>query len=675
VTWKYIPAIILISALFAFSKNIVLLNEDFSNIKSGQYSVHVGAHTEYHFLAEAAPKGIWAVSAFRSNVESQLAWKVFKVDGQKMMVQNYVNKQIHTHPMLVAGDSLWTNYSVTAKFAPQSYDDQSGIVFRYQNDRCYYFLGVDGKTAVLKMVNHATDYHKPLEKVLAKETFDWEPGQFLTAHIDVDGERINAGFVDGPLFQVNETTFQKGKIGLASDVPTIYKNVQVITPEIDFKKLVAEKKKWQQISENLQAQNPKPVLWKKINTVGIGVGRNVRFGDLNNDGQIDVLIGQVIHHGPKDRNSELHCLTAKTFDGEQLWQIGTPDPWKDHLTNDVAFQVYDLNNDGKTEILYCKDLKMIVADGATGKTLYSAPTPKTPENKIGPYNMYDRILGDSFYICDLLGDGYPSEIIIKDRYRNLWAFDQKLKLLWQAECQTGHYPFAYDVDDDGRDEIAIGYSMFDENGKMLWSLDDKIKDHADGVAIARMKDSPVLLNAASDQGIFFADLKGNILKQHFVGHVQNPAIANFRDDLPGLEAVSINFWGNQGIIHLYNSDLEIYHDFEPMQYGSMCLPINWTGKTEEFFVLNPNVDEGGMYDGWGRRAVLFPDDGHPDMCNAVLDITGDCRDEVVVWDPNEMWVYTQHDNPRTGKLYKPKRNALYNYSNYQASVSLPGWSK
>ena len=55
----------------------------------------------------------------------------------------------------------------------------------------------------------------------------------------------------------------------------------------------------------------------------------------------------------------------------------------------------------------------------------------------------------------------------------------------------------------------------------------------------------------------------------------------------------------------------------------MCLPINWTGKSEEFFVHNPNVNEGGLYDGWGRKVVEFPDDGHPDMCNAVLNITGD----------------------------------------------------
>jgi len=161
---------------------------------------------------------------------------------------------------------------------------------------------------------------------------------------------------------------------------------------------------------------------------------------------------------------------------------------------------------------------------------------------------------------------------------------------------------------------------------------------------------------------------------YFFGHVQKPALANFRDDLPGLEIVSINFWGNQGIIHYFDSDGDLYYDFEPVQHGSMCLPINWTGKSEEFFVLSPDVTEGGMYDGHGRRVVRFPADGHPYQCNAVLNVTGDCRDEVVVWDPYELWVYTQDDNPKQGRLYKPQRNGLYNYSNYQATVSLPGWS-
>lgn len=58
-------------------------------------------------------------------------------------------------------------------------------------------------------------------------------------------------------------------------------------------------------------------------------------------------------------------------------------------------------------------------------------------------------------------------------------------------------------------------------------------------------------------------------------------MANFRSDLPGLETVTINFWDNQGIVHFYDPDGNVYHDFEPNQFGSMCLPLNWTVKGEE----------------------------------------------------------------------------------------------
>jgi hypothetical protein len=203
------------------------------------------------------------------------------------------------------------------------------------------------------------------------------------------------------------------------------------------------------------------------------------------------------------------------------------------------------------------------------------------------------------------------------------------------------------------------------------SLDDELSDHADGVAIVpyREGEDPVIMIAASDEGMIFLDLEGTIIKHHYIGHVQNPAVANFRDDLEGLETISVNFWGNQGLIHFFDSSGEIYHSFEPNHYGSMLFPLNWTGKSEEFFVTNANVDEGGVYDGWGRKVLEFPDDGHPDMAYVCLDLTGDVRDEIVVWNPHEIWIYTQEDNQLEGELYQPRRNPMYNLSNYQATVS------
>jgi len=653
-----------------------LLKDDFNSLKSGLFFDVVGAHAEYHYLPQVSPRGNWVVSSYKSD-ESQRAWRVIEENGAKIMFQSSRSKQGYYHPMIIAGDPLWQNYTVRVSFAPESREAQSGLVFRYQNDRCYYFFGVNGTKAILKLVRHATAFHQPYEKVLAERDFTWSPGRYLTAVVEVSGRHIRAQVDGTTVLEADDTTYGTGKIGLTSDVPTRYRQVTVTTAAADKRLFLERASQRERESERLQAANPRPVLWKKVSTEGFGVGRNLRFGDLDADGQVDVLIGQVVHHGPKDRNSELSCLTAMTFDGKVLWRVGEPDPWKNNLTNDVAFQIHDLDGDGRNEVVYYMNMELIVADGATGKAKHKTATPATPSDVKPPYNRFGRILVDAMYFCDVRGSGYPRDIIIKTRYTHLWALNDRLEVLWNAACKTGHYPFAYDVDSDGKDELAVGYSLLDDDGTFLWSLDSRLRDHADGVAIVRFKPAsePRLLCAASDEGLFFADLNGNILKQHYVGHVQNPAIANFRDDLAGIEAVSINFWGNQGIIHFFNAEGDIYHDFEPCQHGSMCLPVNWTGRSEEYFVLSANVEEGGLFDGWGRRVVTFPADGHPDMCYAVLDITGDCRDEVVVWDPYEIWVYTQHDNPKKERLYKPVRNPLYNYSNYQATVSLPGWSE
>jgi len=666
-----------VATVLAAQSSATLFEDGFGQMRTGSLGSVLGAHAEYHYLPEVGPKGNWWISTFTGSGLAQRAWRIARHNDLPVLLQTYENKAVHTHPMVIGGDELWTDYTVTARFGPEAGKGRCGLVFRYQNDRCNYFFGVEGQTAVLKMIQHETAFRVPFEKVLASKEFAWKPGEELTAQVTVTGPRIEAK-LNNLVLTAQDTNYMHGQIGLVSDVPAWFGPVRVTATPAEAARVATARAKLKSEEAARTAANPKLVLWKKFKIEGFGVGRNVRFGDLDGDGQIDMLFGQIHHHGPKDGNTELSCLTAVTLDGKTLWQVGDPDAWKDHLTDDVAFQIHDIDGDGKNEVVYCMNMELIVADGKTGKTKYKVPTPETPANTPEPRNRFPRILGDAMYFCDFRGQGRAGDIVLKDRYNSLWAFDQNLKQLWQAQCNTGHYPFAFDVDGDGKDELIQGYTLFDHTGKKIWSLDDQLKDHADGVAIVRFdldpKSEPRALMASSDEGMVYVDMRGKILHHHRVGHTQNPVVADFRTDLPGLESLTIDFWGDQGIVNLYDAPGNIYYQFEPCQHGSMCKPINWTGQPPEYWVLSPNVEDGGFFDGWGRRVVVFPADGHPDQCYEVLDITGDCRDEVVVWDPYEVWIYTQSDGPKTGKLYKPKRNPLYNCSNYQTSVSLPGWS-
>jgi hypothetical protein len=280
--------------------------------------------------------------------------------------------------------------------------------------------------------------------------------------------------------------------------------------------------------------------------------------------------------------------------------------------------------------------------------------------------------------ANLTGRSGQRDIVLKDRYRHFWAFNRDLEPLWQGADDTGHYPYPYDVDGDGRDELFIGHSRWDHAGRRVWSLDGKLKDHVDALAVGNFsgdpKAPPRVYWSSSDEAFVMLDLQGNVLKQVRVGHTQTAAVGKFRPELPGLQYVTTNFWKNPGIMSLFDADGNLLQQAEPIHTGSPTLPVNWRGDGQELVLLSGNAREGGMVDGHFRRAVMFPDDGHPDLAAAVLDLTGDARDEVVLWDTDRVWIYTQDGPPASGRVYAPLRNPRYNDSNYRANISLPRWS-
>jgi len=658
--------------------SVDLFYDDFSRFPPGWLSTPVGqlngAIQEVHYLPNrGVPLGPWA------NVICYLdAWVAGDEDGQPYLEQHLINDQAPLmNPTLITGDQDWGDYTVEVKVKPLSLAEMAGVVFRYQTNRHYYLFSISGGNKARLRVR------LPFEKTfriadwreLASTDFNYDTLAYHNLKVENSGDRIRC-FIDGLLvIESQDDEIVRGQAGVTANIPARFQQFRVSASEAAKERIERRINQREAELASLRAQNPQPKLWKKFSTPRFGAGRNIRFGDLDGDGVIDMLIAQNIPRVRGDGFDQISCLTAVTLDGKVLWQLGRPDPRNGMLTNDTPFQIQDIDGDGRNEVVMIRDFKLQILEGRTGKLKRWAWMPPAPaKNQVRPYELNN---GDSLAFFNLTGKARRSDILVKDRYNNFWTFDSELKLLWQGSAMTGHFPFPFDADGDGRDEVLIGYSMWDHAGRLLWNRENKFSDHVDGAAMGnfsgRDKAEPRVYAVCSDEGFLVMDRQGNILKQVRIGHAQNESIAKFRSDLPGLQLMTVTFWKNPGIVTLFDADGNILAQEEPIHSGSPLLPVNWRGDGREFALLSGNVREGGMIDGYLRRVVMFPDDGHPDLAAYVTNLTGDARDEIILLDQDRVWIYTQ-DRPLTGsKVYAPIRNPLYNESNYRAVVSLPHW--
>jgi hypothetical protein len=658
-----------------------LFRDDFSRYPAGLLSQPMGqlngAIQEYHYIEH---RGI-RTHPWRNPIVHLDSWAVSDEEGKPYIEQHLVNDMTgRTTPLFVTGDEEWADYTVGVSMKPLSLRELAGVVFRYHTSRHYYLFALRGGNEAVLLVRN------PIEKELrradwrqiATAPFQYDVRRYYRLEVESSGSAIRASIDGKRVLEASDSGLLKGQAGLMANVPARFQEFAVTASDAAAKAIEQRIRDRQNALAALRQSNPQPRLWKTFTTPGYGTGRNVRFGDLDGDGRIDMLFAQNIPRVRGDAFDHISCLTAVTLDGRVLWQLGRPDPRNGLLTNDTPFQIHDLDGDGRNEVVLVRDFQLQVLEGATGKLRQRAWMPAAAQdNKDRPYELNN---GDSIAFFNLSGGKHAQEILIKDRYRWFWVFDKDLQLRWQGEGQTGHYPFPIDVDRDGRQEFMIGYTLWSHAQKPLWSNDKALFDHADGISAgsfgADPKAPPRIYICGSDEGFLVFDHLGKLLKQVRLGHAQTQSVGKYRTDLPGLQIYTANFWRSPGIVTLFDPDGNLLGQKEMTPGSTHLAPVNWRGDGQEFALLSANVREGGMLDGHHRRAVVFPDDGHPDLAYHVADVTGDPRDEIIVWDQQRVWIYTQ-DRPAIpgpgGKVYAPVRNPDFNDSNYRATVSLPGW--
>jgi hypothetical protein len=263
-------------------------------------------------------------------------------------------------------------------------------------------------------------------------------------------------------------------------------------------------------------------------------------------------------------------------------------------------------------------------------------------------------------------------VLLKDRYHCAWGLDGRtLRGLWTHRCNTGHFPFACDLDATGRDTVILGYSRLDHRGRLVGRL--ALGDHPDAsFAYCDSHGVRHMLHPCGEAGFVDERSDGKVEDIH-LGHVQHLSVADFDPERPGLERIVTTFHGNEGIIAMLDEQNRLVRKTERYAAGAVCQPVNWTGDGRELIAFSPRPEDGGLWDERFDLVVPFPDGPRPSRYIEVHDVLGLGVDQLVVWDEERLHVYGPACRPRPGRrCYAPLRS-WPNTSNYQVNYSLPAW--
>ena len=665
-------------------KHVVLSNEDFQDFPIGEfpYDKDHTAMGEYQYVVENGYHGNWVDMVCNSSYNGTgPTWLITERDGRHFMESMRIekNRPHRMFPTLETGKHQWKDYEVSVSVRRLSQKGMAGLVFSMNHsiDTLVFYLDGKDKAAVAYR-------HKEEVQVLKEVSFPHGCDQEYRLKVDCDGRIAKVYVDDQELFRVEDDLVARGgKVGITADCPSRFADFKVCVSEktkqeIDVAELAVKETETEEMKKH-----PKMKLWKKIDLKNFGTSRQIRFGHLTGTDEWYVVLAQMQKRVSRDAYGFISCLTAIDLEGNVLWQLGEPSDKTEELgkvSADMAFQVYDIDGDGRDEVIVGWDFEIRILDGRTGTIKKSAKTPFSDDDDadlIGvPYQIYafERINPDGIRICNFRGKERPADILIKDRYCRIYALDEDLNVMWKykSPTNTGHCPLPIDIDGDGKDELLVGYKLLDSDGQMLWSYPIS-EDHTDEIVAGKWmpgEDEGHFACVSGTEGFFIGDFYGNIVARDMIGHAQRVSIANYCPEREGREIVVTNYWGHQGVIFLYDCYGNQIWEMENEMNGNILAPVNWDGDGTELILTNADAKKGGLLNGKGVRAVEFPDDGHPVLCCESLDLTGDERNELVVWDYHSMYIYTQDDCPKE-QTYHPVQFPIYNASNYRGEYSYP----
>ncbi|MCL4789048.1 MAG: hypothetical protein KJ070_20015 [Verrucomicrobia bacterium] len=371
-------------------------------------------------------------------------------------------------------------------------------------------------------------------------------------------------------------------------------------------------------ASKVQTTNPPAIEpWRTITLDPEHSGAWVVAGDLDGDGAVDIVSARNVD------NNDIHytsAIVAQKLDGSVLWRWGDPKSGRKKLHHDVPCQIYDWDGDGKNEVVLCGDGFLFELDGATGREKRRLPLPKDA--------------GDCLVFVNLSGNSRPTDMLVKTRYTQIWAFSRDWKQLWTVEnpggYRTAHQPVAVDLDGDGRDEIMAGYAMLNADGTTRWVFkSQKIEQghgHCDAFRLVRAakrpEDSRFVITMCGANGIALLDGNGKPIWEVGGEHFESVDVGRIIPGLEGLQmAVDLDHrpWGD-GPVWVFDEQGQVRTKIKT-DYARHHALLDWTGDGVDEIVI---AQSRSLYDGHGSVVATLAMDAKDDIDGEErLALTGD----------------------------------------------------
>ena len=649
----------------------ILFDETFEDFEIGEfpYDLAHSALGEYHHIM---PKGY--TGNFYDPINNHQwrsmdgSWLIVSLDNKKYLEQNRgYNVKGHFSDLtsiLVLKSHELKQFSVETEFTLYSTEHETGVAFGYVHSRKYYGL-VFGEYYIEMFKKDQltrTSIKRVPFQTRALETYK------------VVVEKLNGKIVvvinDVAIMEIDEISCA-GKIAVISQNACRYDYLKVLVTEEALRELGNEMITKERLLEQKSQQFSKLVLVNKIDLKGKGSGRQIRIANTN--GTTIFVFAQHQKRMYRDSFAHISALTVFDITGKILWSFGETNNSLDYgpISCDLPFQIGDINNDSKLELVYAYNFEIYIVDLLTGTILKKYKTPYVKNIDTMEENYpYDYLNVDAIRFADFTKKGYQGDLMVKDRYRNIWGLDVDGDILFKYHHKnTGHFPYVYDFDSDGIDELFIGYDLV-KNGKVIWSLPYN-NDHTDEIIYEALDDSPekVFLLASGNEGFNIVDKKGNIIHSIPVGHAQRISLAKYDTKKDGYQICVTSFWGANGIIYVFDKNAKLLAEKEFIGNGNIITPVNYDNDYQNLMLMNTSCEYGGLFDAKLDCVVGFPDDGHPTLASEAFDVDSDGVDEILTWDMNSLWIYkAKHVKPKKIDYRRYPENS---FSNYRGEFLLP----